>query len=149
MLFEQTAWRGLKARLERLGLLPYFAMQIAAACYPHGATKAMKGTGFIFATPIVSPQQAAFAVSRFEAAGPQVRPMPMISSGKHNMKQLCKSWGCPQQRHWQKYRTSTGVFANSFTLIAISMNPRRSRQNVMARWPASTKPTKWRLLGWS
>ncbi len=74
MLFEQTMWRGLAARLVRLGLPPYFAMQMAAACYPNGAKKAMQGTGFVFATPIVSPQQAALAVSRFEAAGPRGAP---------------------------------------------------------------------------
>ncbi len=74
MLFEQTMWRGLATRLVRLEVPPYFAMQIAAACYPNGAKKAMQGTGFVFATPIVSPQQAALAVSRFEEAGPKGAP---------------------------------------------------------------------------
>jgi hypothetical protein len=74
MLFEQTMWRGLVTRLVRLGVPPYFAMQIAAACYPNGAKKAMQGTGFVFAPPIVSPQQAALTVSRFEAVGPRGAP---------------------------------------------------------------------------
>jgi septal ring factor EnvC (AmiA/AmiB activator) len=74
MLFEKTMWRGLASRLVRLGVPPYFAMQIAAACYPNGAKKAMQGTGFVFALPIVSRQQAALAVSRFEAAGPKGAP---------------------------------------------------------------------------
>ena len=74
MLFEQTMWRGLASRLVRLGVPPYFAMQIAATCYPNGAKKAMQGTGFVFAPPIVSRHQAVLAVSRFEAAGPKGAP---------------------------------------------------------------------------
>lgn len=78
MLFEQTMWRGLASRLVRLGVPPYFAMQMAAACYPHGAQKATQGTGFVFATPIVSRQQAAVALSHFEAAGPKGAPELLV-----------------------------------------------------------------------
>lgn len=69
MLFEHMLWRGLVNRLVQFDMPPYFAMQIAAACYPNGAKKAMRGSGFVFVPPVVSPKQACVAVSRFEAAG--------------------------------------------------------------------------------
>lgn len=67
MLFEYTLWKGLVRRLCLHGMPPFFAMHVASACWPGGARKESRKSGFQFATPIVSQSRAYELVDFFFA----------------------------------------------------------------------------------
>jgi hypothetical protein len=91
--FSHTALKGMALNLEGRGVPAFFAMQVAGACYPSGARKEHRKSGFPFAKPLINPTAAMLLTDEALRAS---QPIP----DQHSIAWLYQIFGSEQVLKW-------------------------------------------------